>query len=102
MPDGNKVNIVQLVDQNSNILIELKDIPSHINSFFANIGPTLSKEMYDVWKPYDDRVEESIMDFNVTPNEVRDVVKNININKASAIDNMSNLIIKDAYLASNR
>ena len=98
MPDGNKVNIVQLVDQNSNILIELKDIPSHMNSFFANIGPTLSKEMYDVWKPYDDRVEESIMDFNVTPNEVRDVVKNININKASAIDNMSNLIIKDAYL----
>ena len=60
MPNGNKVNVVQLVDQNTNALIEVNNTPSYINTFFADIGPNLSKNIYDVWKPYDDVVESSI------------------------------------------
>ena len=97
MPDGSRGDFVQLVDQDSNEVVVDSETPKFINSFFVGIGPKLSENMYDMWKPYEAPVQQSLLEFSTTVNEVKDIIKSININKSSAVDNISNLIIKDAF-----
>ena len=98
IPDAPKHQIIQLLDESKNIPVPDCDVADYINSFFAGIGEKLSSNMYDVWRPYDNREVNTILEFSCTVNEVKDVVKLINPKKSSAIPNMSNMVLKDAFL----
>ena len=97
MPKGNMSDYIQLCDQESKMMVPENEIPTFINSFFTNIGPKLSQNMFSPWKPYDEREVNNLNPFQTTENEVKDLVKDICVTKSSAIDNVSNMVIKDVF-----
>ena len=97
MPNGSMSDFIRLKDQDTGLIVPDIDVPAYINSFFVNIGPKLSKDMYSPWKSYDKREINSLKDFQTTEHEVLDISKQINVCKSSAIDNMSNMVIKDVF-----
>ena len=97
IPNLKHDHLIQLKDDFDN-MVEPKDVPNFINSFFADIGPKLSKDMHDPWYPYDDKCEHNLTPFHATVNEVKDQIKVININKSSGLENLSNRVLKDAFM----
>ena len=94
MPKGNMSDYIQLCDQESKMMVPENEIPTFINSFFTSIGPKLSQNMFSPWKPYDEREVNNLNPFQTTENEVKDLVKDICVTKSSAIDNVSNMVIR--------
>ena len=61
LPSKNKTSTFLLVDHSTNYKIPQKETADHINTFFANIGPSLASKFSMPWS-FDGKVPESEMD----------------------------------------
>ena len=93
----NKTKNVKLVDQDTNIPVPDSDTANYVNQYFTQIGPVLAKDMHIPWKQYDNPATNFIEPFETNVQEVNKLVNNININKSSAIDNISTKYLKAAF-----
>ena len=89
---GRNSNVLSLTDDD-NINMKLEETADFNNKFFTNIGSNLD------WEYSGHDSEGSISDILTTPDDIIDVCKIININKASCIDNISSEILRDVFLA---
>ena len=82
-------------------LTQLITVPTRqgsINSFFANIGPTLAASFSMPWAS-DDPVADCKMDsIIVNEEDVLQVIRDIDVAKLSAVDHLSSRVLKDAFL----
>ena len=69
-----------------------------INDFFVTSGPKLAKQFTSEWNFTGTNVLHSLENFTVLEDEVLKFCKDININKSSALDNLSSKILKIDYL----
>ena len=90
-------NIV-LTDLDTNKEIDSDKVADYINDFFTNIGPNLAKECNTPWSFYGTESNNILDGITTTPEEVLDLCKRININKASCVDNLSSEILRDAFM----
>ena len=88
-----------LIDQKDHRHIAQDDLPNYINNFFADIGQNLAKKSKGTWTYDGIRSDVILHDIIVTNDEVVKACKDINVNKASGIQNISSRIIKDAFMA---
>ena len=95
---GRSNKVISLSDDNNNN-VKLEDTADFINQFFTNIGPNLAKDCRLDWEYPGQDNEGSLSDICTTLDEITEICKNININKASCIDNISSEILRDVFLA---
>ena len=70
-----------------------------ITKFFADVGNNLATQFNEEWLPNFPPVDCSMDDFITNVMIVKDLCRNIDETKASAIDNLSSRILKHAFLA---
>ena len=70
-----------------------------LNNYFTTIGPSLAANMTDPWL-YTGYVFDCILydDFHIENDELLKFLREIDITKSSAIDNISSRVIKDALI----
>ena len=69
------------------------------NQFFTSTGPTLSENLNDLWIYFGKTIEVDIDDIQTNEIEIINLFKEININKSSAIPNLSSKVLKPACMA---
>ena len=93
---GNKP--ISLLNNDGQIL-ENEEIADHINQFFTDIGPNLAKDSNMDWNYTGKMCAESLTHIETTSEEIIEICKTININKASCVNNVSSEILRDVFLA---
>ena len=93
----NNKNII-LTDMDTDQTFESEKVADYINDFFTNIGPKLALKCNSPWAFYGNESVNIIENIEITPEEVLEVCKTININKASCVDNLSCEILRDAFM----
>lgn len=102
MKDKSSCSLNELLDDNS-IKVPLENLPNHVNSYFANIGPILARKFGDNTPIplFDDRLHSNTHEFELTPVTSLDLFKiidQIDIYKSSGIRDINSRILKDAML----
>ena len=99
LPDKINSNKFNLVDQMTRQKIDVTDTANYINRFFSEVGPKLAEKLKESdWQNTMDPVHST---FNLNPtnsDDVRKLVKQICLFKASGIDHLSTKVLKDAFL----
>ena len=93
---------INLIDQVTNTPVPQDQAAELINTFFANIGPALANnfgEIRDVDFTSDPQTPSDMPEIQTTEKDVLDICKKIHTSKASAVPNLSAMILKDAFLA---
>ena len=93
----NKGNII-LTDSDTDGTIEMDNVADYINDFFINIGPKLATKCKRPWMYYGTECDNTLGNITTAPDEILELCKKININKASCIDNISSEILRDAFM----
>ena len=97
-------SIKTIKNNNDQILCDL-DAAEYLNDYYVNIGDVLAKKFGNqVWKPDISFPRQTVELFNfriITEKECRTLVKQIDINKSSAIEDVKAVFIKDAFLSLN-
>ena len=88
-----------LHDHVTDTSIDVKDTADFINDFFVNIGHNLARDNTEVWNFSGNHTDIILDDIQTNVDEIIQLCKNINVNKASCINNLSAEILKDAFLA---
>ena len=88
----------KLTDENGNTY-EKQDAAEFLNNFYANVGPNLAEKHNNKWVKEDCKINvSSSFTFQwVNENEVKRLIKEIDITKSSAIEGLSTRLIKDAF-----
>ena len=80
------------------LFYDINKAANFINDYFVNIGPKLAQGFHSVWQFHGARSVYTLDNIVVQEMEVIDCCKKININKSSAIDNLSSKNLKIAFL----
>ena len=101
LPSGksNNSNKIQLKDSNDQVIKDYKEAAGIMNKFFTSIGPSLAANLNDPWTYKGKIIEVNIPDLRTNEEEVLKLFKKININKSSAVPNLSSKILKPVCLA---
>ena len=93
-----KRKCTKLIDENKKNHIKA-DAANFLNNYYVNVGPELAKAHNKIWDSKACRIEtESSFNLKwITVREVKILVKDINIAKSSAIDELSTRLLKDAF-----
>ena len=89
---------ISLFDDNKQI-IETENTANYINQYFTDIGPNLARSCQMNWSYDGNDCMGTLSDIETTIEEIIDICKDININKASCVDNISSEVLRDAFLA---
>ena len=95
--DSNRATL-RLVDKNDNSEVDVSKTADYINSFFVNIGPNLARLFTEPWVTDMARTNMELPSMVTNEDEVKKLVKEINIYKSSAIKNLSSKLLKPAFL----
>ena len=87
-------NKILLKDSNGTLITNPKEMADEMNAFFTSIGPNLARDIRTPWVYSGLNVENNIADFHTNNDEVLKYIKEININKSSAIPLLSSKILK--------
>ena len=98
LPNAESQQLINLVDDNNDI-IPLEKSAESINKFFTNVGNNLATQFDEDWVPNFPPVDVTMADFNTNVMSVKNLCRDIDETKASAIDNLSSRILKHAFLA---
>ena len=79
--------------------IENEDVAAYINQFFTDIGPNLAKNCQNDWVYSGNECPGSLVNIQTTKEEISEICKTININKASCVDTISSEVLRDVFLA---
>ena len=98
VPSSKNTNNTKIALKNSSgeIIENPKTLSNEMNKFFTSIGPNLAKNMRDPWTYAGVTIHENIDDITTNNEEVSKLLKDININKSSAIKGISSKILKPA------
>lgn len=91
---------IQLVDPSTRESVPSEECPNYINKFLTSAGPKLANNIPHV--PFKLTFSDFLtkMKINrITVEETLELIKNIDIGKSSALDNLSSSVLKDALLA---
>ena len=99
LPNKLNSNRATLLHDDNDQIIEIDQTADFINKFFTDIGPNLAKGCQMRWEYSGHTCGDSIRNISTTTEEIIKISKNINVNKASCIDNISSEILKDVFLA---
>ena len=106
LPNDKGQEVHKLVDEDTGESHEGENLAVHINSFFANIGPKLALDITTKNRltptttfcaPMNDDADGVTNDV-IMANEIREVLKLVDVNKSSAIENIRSNVIIDACL----
>ena len=101
LPNGKnkQTNNISLKDKDNNFIQNDKDMANVLNNYFTTIGPSLASNMTDPWL-YNGHVFDCILfdDFHIEREELLKLLREIDITKSSAIDNISSRVMKDALI----
>ena len=80
-------------DTNANIAVEDEEKAELLNNYFTSIStiPDSNDDLPD----FNRRTEHEITDFEITQENIKDIMKSLKINKASGIDSISHHILKN-------
>ena len=78
--------------------VDQKEAAAYINTFFTGIGPELAKKHRAEWEYFGDTELNSIGNIVTNQEEVLKLCKEIEVMKASGIDELSARICKDAFV----
>ena len=99
LPARDNGTTIRLVDQVNGSAVDEKSTPDYMNNFFTDIGPKLASKFGDIWVDDLPVFEgEMLGDIYVTEQILEKVVKDINVNKASSVTNISAGVLRDAFL----
>ena len=90
-------NTFDLFDFNNEAIIDNNKTADFINEFFVNIGPNLARGNDETWNYSGAHTDLVLDDIYTNLDEIIKLCKEININKASCIDNLSSEILRDAF-----
>ena len=93
-----KTENIKLINKDMGTPIEEKDTSKFINDFFVNIGPNLAKHCNEPWSYEGTQSQNEVSEIETNFEEITKLCKDININKASCIDNLSSEVLRDAML----
>ena len=107
-PKDSLSNVHTLLDDNGDLINTDWELVNHINEYFANIGNKLANEIKN--KPSFDNTQlfphmvlnnnsDDITNRPIEQNEILEIIKEIDINKSSAIENVRAMVIIDAFKA---
>ena len=97
LPKKNLSNHISLIDKETNEPIPDHETADYINNYFATIGSKLA-EKFDTHWSFDGDNTEVMMDTLITNDiEILNIVKDIDVKKASSIENLSTRVLKDAF-----
>ena len=100
MPTNNKQPTINLIDQESEQPIHNDLLPNYINDFFVEIGPKLAQNFVNDWvDEVDIETDINMNPLSVTEEMLTKIISDINVNKSSAIDNVSARVLKDALMS---
>ena len=91
--------VIKLTDSVTDKEIEMHQTADYINEFFTNIGPNLTELFTAKWETDMLQCIHSLPDMDTNEDEVYKLIKDINIYKSSAIDHLSAILLKPAFLA---
>ena len=81
------------------------DAAVYMNDYYVNIGESLAKKFGNVaWEPYatfPSQTKDSFVLRMITEKECLSLIKQIDVNKSSAIDDLKSIFVKDAFLCLN-
>ena len=101
LPNGKnkQTNEILLKDKKHNFIQNDKEMANVLNDYFTTIGPSLASNMTDPWF-YKGYMLDCILDdnFHIGNDEVLKLLREIDITKSSAIDNISSRIMKDSLV----
>ena len=86
-------------DKENNVSVPFENTANYINTFFTNIGPNLARKYDTGWDFGGVCTEMTLANIETNLHEIIKLCKDININKSSSIDNLSNKILRDAFMA---
>ena len=105
LPGKNKTSQgIFLNDENQEEIIRDK-IPDYMNDYFSNIGANLAKKFTNDERVVRDTVVDvnkqhyALPDFIASEIELLKLIQDINVNKSSAIENLSSKVLKEAFFA---
>ena len=95
---GKKASLTKIFDSENGTVLENQHAPDYMNDYYVNAGPTLAEKFDDKWNELDYNINtNSTFKFDfVTEDQILKLIKNIDIGKSSAIDNLSSRILKDS------
>ena len=88
-----------LIDQKDNNEVPSSQTADYINSFFATIGQNLALSFTDTWVAGLPRTNFELTNVITNEREVDKLVREINIYKASSVENLSTKLLKPAFMA---
>ena len=97
LPKKTKNCSISIVD-NDDLPINQDKVADFINSYFVTIGEKLAENFDPNDFPDFDQYDNLMDAITTDHNEIRELCRNINTNKSSAIDYTSSRILKDAFL----
>ena len=71
-----------------------KEAADTMNKFFTSIGPTLAATFHEPWNYSGKLIENNINNISTDRIELLKLIKEIDINKSSAIPNLSSKVMK--------
>ena len=92
-------SVFKLRSNETNELIPDEMAAEYINNFFSSIGPNLAKNFKSPWNYTGSSYSTHFSITPFMPEDVVKLIKDIDISKSSAVDNLSSKILKDAFLA---
>ena len=95
---GTNSNKIILKNKDGKIIENPKELSNEMNSFFTSIGPNLARDMREPWSYEGITIDNNMADFTTNSNDVLKLLKEINVNKSSAINNLSSKILKPAFI----
>lgn len=106
MPNGKSKKDKEIIRLNDdlNLPIEEDKISTYINQFFVNIGPTLASKITTDNRAYLDSLGQCVPDktlsnwIPIEEEELEKIVKELDVNKNSNIDDISTSLLRDCIL----
>ena len=103
MPNKSKTATTSLVDQETKIPIEKNDVPNFINNFFVSIGQNAATDhdpddldVNNMFNP--NPLEVQMHEMTVNEEMLHKIIMNINVSKASSIENINSTVLRDAFM----
>ena len=87
LPQNSDRSLIKLNDNGHPL--DKDEVPDFINDYFSNIGPKLAETLNEPWVYNGMHSENQLPDIVTNEDEVKSLIKDIDISKASAIKNLS-------------
>ena len=96
---GKKSGLQKIFDHKTGTVLENQDAADYMNEYYVNAGPNLATNFDNVWSDTTCKIQtNSEFSFSfISESQIEKLVKNIDISKSSAIENLGSRLLKDSF-----